>query len=738
MTAANLPQMNRVSRGRVDHDHVSSARPAAALDRSAFPASGIAGDAVAAPGATGPVVCEALEPRQLLHGGAIDPIAAQTVPIGKPLEIPITADYDHPDALRYSVISSSPAVSASFHPASNTWIDMEVLGFGTMRFQLFDDLAPEAVRRVTGLVNAGFYDGLSFFKVMNNFILQGGDPAGDGTGGPKFRFDDEFNANSALFTGDGQLALAKPQGRSDENGSQFFITQRDPLSGPPRFLDFNHTIFGQLVDGFNVRNAISQVAVDATDRPNVNVQIDRVAVVQNTRDAVLEVRGLSSGTATLTVTSQGAQGTAQQTFQVTAAADTTGTPPVLANVKDVYYTPADTPITIRLSSLDLENSPVQYGAVFSVDAQNGATGGFTDDGTALVVTPAKGYVGPVRLLVGVKEKDASSRGSTERNPNLPLGGIYDSQEITIAVGDSPVGNVAGVDVDAPAGTTTGTVLLGTFTDTDKAARPTDWTASVDWGDDAPGVGRVIQTGTGTFGVYGDHTYARAGTFPLTVRITGNKGATATAQGRVTARNMATLAGYTVTVQGGSGNDIIGISRHGSKYNVNVNGTIKQYNVSQVYRFDVYGYGGGDLMAIGGSVPGSYLFGDDGDDVMYGGDYNDTLSGGAGKNILYGNNGNDRLNGSNGPDYCYGGNGDDRLYGNGGNDHLEGNAGVDRIWGGAGDDLISGGSGNDKIWGDLGVNTLYGGAGADRLDGSLGIDYADNDPADTRIAIDVLL
>ena len=99
-------------------------------------------------------------------------------------------------------------------------------------------------RRSRGLVEANFYDNLTFHRVVPDFVIQGGDPPGDGTGGPGFQFDDEFHPD-AIFTGDAQLAMANSG--KDTNGSQFFVT-----IGPQRHLDFNHTIFGQLVRGRDV------------------------------------------------------------------------------------------------------------------------------------------------------------------------------------------------------------------------------------------------------------------------------------------------------------------------------------------------------------------------------------------------------------------------------------------------------------------------------------------------------
>ena len=110
---------------------------------------------------------------------------------------------------------------------------------GKIVLALWPDLAPGHCKNIIGLSKIGFYDGVTFHRVISGFMIQGGDPLGLGTGGPGFEFDDEFHPD-AVFTGRYQLAMAKSG--DDTNGSQFFVTDSSP-----RHLDFNHTIFGQLV-----------------------------------------------------------------------------------------------------------------------------------------------------------------------------------------------------------------------------------------------------------------------------------------------------------------------------------------------------------------------------------------------------------------------------------------------------------------------------------------------------------
>ena len=219
-------------------------------------------------------VVETIESRRLFAAApVVDGIANATVPIGKTIQIPVTSTSDAP--LTYSVrnLSGSAQVIATLHPSSNTFVQMNVAGYSQpMVFELFNDVAPDAARRFTGLVNAGFYNGLTFHRVINNFVIQGGDPSGDGSGGPQYSFDDEFNT-SAIFSGSGQLAMANSG--KDTNGSQFFITEV-----PYPSLDGHYTIFGQCDDtSVALVKAIARMPRDANDRPVTPVVLQKVTIV---------------------------------------------------------------------------------------------------------------------------------------------------------------------------------------------------------------------------------------------------------------------------------------------------------------------------------------------------------------------------------------------------------------------------------------------------------------------------
>ncbi len=140
---------------------------------------------------------------------------------------------------------------------------------GTIVLELFDDDAPKTVENFRKLSREGFYDGITFHRVIPDFMIQSGCPKGDGTGGPGYEFDDESN-NHRVVRG----ALAMANRGPNTNGSQFFIVTADECP----WLDGKHTVFGQVTDGIDVTDAISAVDRDSSDRPRQAVVIEAVAL----------------------------------------------------------------------------------------------------------------------------------------------------------------------------------------------------------------------------------------------------------------------------------------------------------------------------------------------------------------------------------------------------------------------------------------------------------------------------
>jgi peptidyl-prolyl cis-trans isomerase B (cyclophilin B) len=138
---------------------------------------------------------------------------------------------------------------------------------GPIELELFPVEAPKTVENFTKLAADGYYDGLSFHRVIPDFMIQGGCPSGDGTGGPGYTFEDEFNEHRVA-----RGALAMANAGPNTNGSQFFIVTADACP----WLDGKHTVFGRVTSGQDVVDRISLADRDARDRPQTAITIDRV------------------------------------------------------------------------------------------------------------------------------------------------------------------------------------------------------------------------------------------------------------------------------------------------------------------------------------------------------------------------------------------------------------------------------------------------------------------------------
>ena len=140
---------------------------------------------------------------------------------------------------------------------------------GPVELELYPGEAPKTVENFTKLAADGYYDGLSFHRVIPDFMIQGGDPTGTGAGGPGYKFDDEFNQHKVER---GVLAMANAG--PNTNGSQFFIVTADACP----WLDGKHTVFGQVTSGMDVVDTIERVETGPGDRPRDEVRIESVAV----------------------------------------------------------------------------------------------------------------------------------------------------------------------------------------------------------------------------------------------------------------------------------------------------------------------------------------------------------------------------------------------------------------------------------------------------------------------------
>lgn len=152
--------------------------------------------------------------------------------------------------------------------------DKEVAVFktseGEMVVEFWTDVAPKTVENFLTLAKKGFYDGTAFHRIIDGFMIQGGDPLGSGIGGPGFQFADEFHP---ALRHDKPGILSMANAGPNTNGSQFFITL-----GPTPHLNNRHSVFGEVVEGLDVVQKIGGVATGPRDRPVKDVVIQTVAI----------------------------------------------------------------------------------------------------------------------------------------------------------------------------------------------------------------------------------------------------------------------------------------------------------------------------------------------------------------------------------------------------------------------------------------------------------------------------
>jgi peptidyl-prolyl cis-trans isomerase B (cyclophilin B) len=138
---------------------------------------------------------------------------------------------------------------------------------GPIKVRFFDEDAPKTVENFRKLAGEGFYDGLIFHRVIKDFMVQGGDPEGTGTGGPGYTFEDEINQHKIV-----RGALAMANAGPNTNGSQFFIVTADAAP----WLDGKHTVFGEVIEGMDAVDAIEGTETGPGDRPTEPQVIERV------------------------------------------------------------------------------------------------------------------------------------------------------------------------------------------------------------------------------------------------------------------------------------------------------------------------------------------------------------------------------------------------------------------------------------------------------------------------------
>jgi cyclophilin family peptidyl-prolyl cis-trans isomerase len=476
-------------------------------------------------------------------GPVIDFIPNVSVPAGKSLTIPITASSTNGRPLTYTVTSSTNRISVEVHTNNPFWklsvvqvcpsnapgayltpfrgaLAM-VTNVGDMTFLLLRDRAPRTVDAIAGLTASGFYSSNTIFhrvSLVPYFIIQGGDPATNGSGGPVFQLDDEFHPRS-LFSGKGQLGAANSG--VDTVGSQFFIT-----AAPQRAFDLRYTVFGQLVRGYNTLSNVLYTPTNSASRPLRDVIITRASIVTNYTDTAITLTGTNlvgvMGTIRV-IADDGVGGRVTNTFTATTISDAANNnQPILGRPAITnLIVPVNGRLTNRIAATDLDKNTMYFDAYYSdldlfgnsLSKSNSFFALYPGTDGQFILVPSNNYSGPLEIYLAV-------------SPD-PFFFTYDYQKFTVAVGDTPITAAAGSPIVAHAGIAFSNVLLATFTNGIPNSSPTNFSAAIHWGDNSTDTGVLFTNLIGGKEVRRSHTFTNAGTYPVYIRVRSNKGAEAT-------------------------------------------------------------------------------------------------------------------------------------------------------------------------------------------------------------------
>ncbi len=703
-------------------------------------------------------VTETLEARRLLAAPELlDQPFDLPVQAGKSLYLPVRSnDADGDAVLLTAEVLGDEADDATveFLPRDTTYLEMNLADGRTLTYQLYDDIAPETVRRISGLAEAGYYDDLRIFRVAPDFIFQFGSPGENGNNTDpvrpevEYQFDDEFDADF-VYNGDGQLAMANAG--KDTNSSQFFVTQEAPGDGTDkRILDGNFTLFGQMLRGFDIRDDIISGATNG-DILIDPVVVDTVRVVDIETDGVLRITAnneLLDGNFDVRVTATDVNGeTDTDTYTFDVVEDSINSPAVLLPVDDNLVTPQGTAITLPAGAVDPEDDDIDIEASFTNFASGGApvltqagvgTLSVNDGDQTVTFTPEAGFTGRATFFIYAADiidtddnpETAEAVRTFRGNTAFP----YDLQQITVGVGDSGASGV-GQSVNALRGVALEDAVVATFTDSDPGGTAADWSAIIDWGDGQVDEGEAgdqpvtVRAGStpGSFEVVGSHTYANtANGLPITVTIDGSVGDDLGAElvvvGEANVRPAQVLGNDgLLTINGTTGPDNITVSVDSDNLIISVNGLTGSQPLDGVGIIEIDGGDGNDLIVLQEDVTAVRIFAGAGDDTVTGALGNDEIFGGDGDDVLDGFGGNDSIVGGAGDDYLLGGTGityDDPTLTAGyfDRDTLEGGPGNDTLTGGLDANVLDGGPGNDLLNGSGSRDTLRGSEGNDRLRG----------------------
>ncbi|MDP7274826.1 MAG: peptidylprolyl isomerase [Planctomycetaceae bacterium] len=663
-----------------------------------------------------------------------------TLAAGSPQHIALNGLDPEGGNLSFSVQSSDPSVTAEVL-SGNRSLRMEVDDFGVMTFELFENRTPRATQRIIELAESGFYNDTTFHRVINNFMIQGGDPTGTGAGGSTLGdFDDQFDVD-LQHNSPGLLSMAKAA--DDTNDSQFFITEM-----PTRHLDFNHSIFGLLTEGEDVRAQISDVATDGSDRPLTTVVLHEADIFEDTQNGVLVLSAPEggSGSATVTVTVTDLDGnTAVQNFNVTVTPDSgssSNSNPFLDDI-DAVRMESDSAASFTLTAQDAESDSVEFlgeteltailspsqlpnlptGLDYTVDSMTGEV--------TITASPAV-VPGEYQIRVGVR-----TPGTTGGDNSI------DSQLVDVTIGVVTIdadnhssGNQAGNgSADTLTVIRSGTDLqisvngeiVRTIDESlvhaiDLVGSDDDDTFVIDCGNGfVEPTGGIVIRGGGEQTAGDSLVLQGASVASVTHRFESSSSGSVQIETNPSIvyselEPISDSLGTTDRIfEFGDGADAITLGNDGN----NINGISRISSTASSETVDFQNPTGSLIVRTGG-----------GNDVVTASDLDPF---GSPALSIDGEAGDDSvdasaltvpitLSGGSGDDSLTGGSQDDKLNGQSGDDVLQGSAGADWLFGGAGKDQLDGDSGNDRLWGQgYSEDVLISSSGADSLSGGEGVD-----------------
>ena len=177
--------------------------------------------------------------------------------------------------ITYEDANKEEEVVVDYSKETNPIVTMNIKDYGTVKIELYPEVAPNTVNNFIELVENGFYDGLTFHRVINDFVIQGGDPLGNGMGGADYSIEGEFINNgheNYLSHEEGVISMARSYDVNSAS-SQFFI-----VTGSSTYLDGEYAGFGKVIEGMDIVNSVESVNVDESDKPLEDVVIESMKV----------------------------------------------------------------------------------------------------------------------------------------------------------------------------------------------------------------------------------------------------------------------------------------------------------------------------------------------------------------------------------------------------------------------------------------------------------------------------